>query len=60
MTNTHDQKYKIQVLIDGNRLTFNECLILPEIDLMFLRFKDKFDTVYRYNKNLILFMEELK
>lgn len=60
MTQTSDKKQKIQVVINGHPLTFNECIILEEKDTDFIKFSDKFGTIYRYNKNVVVSMEELR
>ena len=52
------QKYKIQILINKNQLTFNGCLILDCDDNHFIRFSDKFGHILKYNKNVIMSMEE--
>ena len=57
-TNT-DKRYRIQVLINGNTLTYNNCLIFGE-DETWLEFSDKFDIIYKYNKNNVVNLEELK
>jgi hypothetical protein len=60
MTQQSDTKYKIQVIVNGNPLTFNGCKILDETDPTFLKFSDKFNVVLRYNKDVVISMEELK
>lgn len=54
-----DKKYKIQVIVSGHTLTYNHCKIISE-DNTWLEFSDKFGTTFKYNKNIILSMEELK
>jgi len=60
MTQESDTKYKIQIIVNGNPLTFNDCKILDESDPVFLKFTDKFNKVLRYNKNSIISMEVLE
>ena len=54
-----DKRYRIQVVVSGNTLTFNNCKILSETE-NWLEFSDKFNTTYRYNKNIVTCIEELK
>ena len=60
MKDKFDTKFKIQIIVNGNSLTFSPCTLLPLDDISFMRFSDKFGTIYRYNKNAIISMEELK
>ena len=60
MTQHPDTKFKIQVVVNGNPLTFNFCILLDEPDNSFVKFSDKFGTTYRYNKNVVVSMEELR
>jgi hypothetical protein len=60
MTINTDPKYRIQLLVESNRLTYNVCTLLKDEDPFFIKFSDKYGTVYRYNKTLIINMEELK
>ena len=55
-----EPRYKIKVIISGNTLTYSNCLLLKEEDNSFIKFSDKFDVIYKYNKNLVVSMEELK
>lgn len=59
MIENTDKRYRIQVIISGNTLTYNNCKILNEDDT-WLEFSDKFDTNFKINKNQIAIMEELK
>ena len=52
--------WKIQAVVNGNTLTYNNCELITEADPMFLRFLDKFGVMFRYNKNNIVCMELLK
>ena len=58
MINT-DKKYKIQIEVRGNNLTYNNCKILSE-DETFLEFSDKFGIIFKVNKSQIIIMEEIK
>jgi len=60
MNNITEPKYKIRIMISGNTLTYNECILLEEKDNSFIKFSDKFNVIYKYNKNIVLSMEELK
>jgi len=60
MNNVTEPKYKIRIMISGNTLTYNECILLEEKDNSFIKFSDKFNVIYKYNKNIVLSMEELK
>jgi len=60
MERNTEPKYKIKVLIQGTTLTYSDCLLLPEEDSFFVKFSDKFKVIYKYNKNLIISMEEAK
>jgi len=53
-----DKKYKIQIEIRGNNLTYSNCEILSE-DETFLEFSDKFGTTFKVNKTQIIIMQEL-
>ena len=54
------KRYKIKIIISGVTLTYSDCILLPEEDNVFVKFSDKFDVVYRYNKSVVISMEELK
>ena len=54
-----DKKYRIQVIISGNTLTYNNCKIISE-DNTWIEFSDKFQKIFKINKNNIVIMEELK
>lgn len=53
-------KYKIQIIVNGNSLTFSPCIIIDENNSTFLKFSDRFGNVLYYNKKLIVSLEELK
>lgn len=53
-------RWKINIISNGNTLTYNQCQLIPESDPMFIMFIDKFGTTLRYNKNNVVSMELLK
>jgi len=55
-----EPRYKIKVLVNGVNLTYSDCSLLEEKDNSFIKFSDKFNVIYKYNKNLVVSMEELK
>ena len=55
-----DKRYRIQVIINGNPLTFNNCILLDTEDNSFIKFSDKFGTILIYNKSTVVSMKELK
>jgi hypothetical protein len=55
-----EKKYKIRILSNGIPFTYTDCIILTEPDNTFIKFKDKFNIVFLYNKNTIVSMEEEK
>jgi len=55
-----DKKYKIQITISGNTLTYNECIIINDSDTIWMEFSDKFGTIFKVNKSFVGIMEELK
>lgn len=59
MEKSDEKRYRINVEISGNTLTYNNCKILGEDDT-WVEFSDKFDVIYKYNKNKIVSMEELR
>lgn len=59
MIKNTDKRYKIQIVISGNTLTYNSCIIINE-DNTWLEFSDKFGTKFKVNKSQIAIMEELK
>lgn len=59
MEKTSEPKFRIQALVNGKLLSYNVCQIIDDSG-NWLEFKDKFDTHYKYNKNVIISMEELK
>lgn len=59
MIQKSDKRYKIQVIVNGSPLTFNNCLIISE-DATWLEFSDKFDVILKYNKNTVVSMELIK
>lgn len=58
MRNTNDKKFKIQIEVSGNTLTYNLCTILSEDDV-WLEFTDKFGTKFKVNKANIIILEEI-
>lgn len=59
MIQNTDKRYKIQVEVSGNTLTYNNCKVINE-DETWLEFSDKFGTIFKVNKKQIIIMEELK
>ena len=59
MEKNSEPKYRIQALVNGTLLSYNVCTIISD-DGIWLEFKDKFSTHYKYNKMVIISMEELK
>lgn len=57
---TTDKHYRIQATVNGNALTYNYCILLESDDPSFIMFKDKFNTIFKINKNSVTIMEELK
>ena len=53
-------RWKINIISNGNTLTYNQCQLIPEADPMFIMFLDKFGITMRYNKNNVVSMELLK
>jgi len=58
--NSDKKHYRIQVVVNGNPLTYNYCTIIDSTDSVFLTFSDKFNTIFKINKSAITIMEELK
>jgi hypothetical protein len=54
-----EKKYKIRLTISGNTLTYDNCTLLEIDDDSLLKFKDKYDKVFLFSKNTLLYMEEL-
>jgi len=59
MINNTDKRYKIQVTVSGNTLTYNLCQILNEDDT-WLEFFDKFRKKFKINKRNIVILEEVE
>ena len=53
-------KYKIKVIVNGVILAYNECTLFPLDDDQLIKFSDRFNIVYVYNKSLLISMEVLK
>jgi len=59
MDKKSDKRYRIQLLIGDDKLTYNNCVILKEEE-GWLTFIDKFGNEYKVNKNSITILEVLK
>ena len=53
-----DKKYKIRINLNGRDIYFTGIIISE--DENFITFKDKFDQVLTYNKNVIISFEEVR
>jgi hypothetical protein len=60
MEQSETKMYKVNILINGNNLTFNQCIILEENDPLFIKFIDKFKTEYKFNKSCVMSIQLLK
>jgi hypothetical protein len=52
--------YIIKINSCGNTLTYSNCKLLPEADITFIRFTDKFNHEFCYNKSTIVSMEVMQ
>jgi hypothetical protein len=59
MIKESDKRYRIQVMLNGNYLTYNNCRILKD-ESGWITFTDKFNKTFILNKNSITIMEVLE
>lgn len=59
MIKPDEKKYKINVIANGNTLTYTQCIVIKEDDT-WVEFSDKFGNIIKYNKSAITSMEELR
>lgn len=55
-----EKRYKINVIVGGCNLTYNNCILLSEKDPAFIRVIDKFGVELKFNKNSVQSMEVLR